>query len=136
MTDPKQQSLLGVVAASSPGTSSPSAQKANSRKLGMVPEDPKRGGWAWARFHDSYGSEIVVKPSSAGKEDTVWVFAHADPTRLLPWMTEFSPHLTRAQAKKLIRGLQKFVDAAARGSRPSRERRRRLVGSRRSGRGG
>lgn len=64
-----------------------------------------RGFPIYSEFTDSYGSRIRVQKSSAALIDAVWIFCDKhDGTG------EFTPHLTVAQAKRMIRGLQKFVD--------------------------
>src|SRR4051812_17177888 len=81
---------------------------------GMVAEDERRGGWCWARFRDGiYNSEIVLKPASGTAKPATWLFTHVDPARHLPWITQFSPCLTVSDARKLVVGLQKFINAAS-----------------------
>lgn len=90
-------------------------------KIGMVPEDPKRGGWAWGRFRESTtNSEIVVKDSTLSDGvDAVWVFTYPDDERIHPAFG-MEPHLTCDDAKKLVEALQKFIDHCE--GRPRRPR--------------
>jgi hypothetical protein len=70
----------------------------------------ERGLRDWAKFPDSYGNEVLVRDSSGQtptqKGRAVWVLCRRNPEHV----GEFaSPHLTVPQAKKLIRGLEKFI---------------------------
>ena len=57
---------------------------------------------------DRYCSTVTVKESSIAGRPCVWIFCtNEDPNYKNP-----PPHLTVAQAKKVIKGLQKFVDEA------------------------
>ena len=64
-----------------------------------------RGFGIYSEFKDSYHSQIRVQKSSNAQLDAVWIFCKkADEDK------NWAPHLTVAQAKRLIRALQKFVD--------------------------
>lgn len=73
-----------------------------------------RGFSVFDEFKDSKGNEIRVQMSSAAEKCCCWVFCHGpDGKSAYTHMGElgsYSPHLTKAQAKRLIRGLTKFVE--------------------------
>jgi hypothetical protein len=58
----------------------------------------------YAQFEDRYNNKITVQESSLAEEPCVWVFARGDQVE------DPSPHLTVDQARKLIGGLQKFIE--------------------------
>ena len=66
----------------------------------------ERGLRIFGEFRDSYGSRITVKESSIATARVAWIFCESRLTG-----DQFSPHLTRAHARRLIRILQRFIDA-------------------------
>ena len=71
-----------------------------------------RGFRNYANAKDSYGIEYVIRESSAALRRFVWIFIE-DPKHFVE--VDGSPvppalHLTEAQAKRIIKALQKFVD--------------------------
>jgi hypothetical protein len=67
-------------------------------------ERTERGFAIYSRTRDSNDSEIRVQHSSADPLKFVWIFC------INPSLNNPAAHLTRAQAKIVIRGLQRFVD--------------------------
>jgi hypothetical protein len=64
-----------------------------------------RGFRIYAQFYDQIGTRVRVQESSLATDACVWIFTDKDQT----------PHLTRAQARKLIRGLEAFLKHRGRG---------------------
>lgn len=75
----------------------------------------KRGFRVYAEFKDSKANTIRVQESSAACVDAVWIFAtDMDGKSAHTHLSEplgVSPHLNRAQARRLITALTKFVEA-------------------------
>lgn len=76
-----------------------------------------RGFRVYAEFRDSYRNTIRVQQSSAGGMGHVWIFVKdGDGNEVVEHLgkpTAVSPHLSRAQAKRLIAALQKHIDETA-----------------------
>lgn len=75
----------------------------------------QRGFAIFGEFKDSHGNAVRVQESSAADGRMAWVFCHApDGTEathhVSGHLVSISPHLTRAQARKLIAALTRFVD--------------------------
>ncbi len=76
-----------------------------------------RGFAVYAKFKDSYGNAIRVQESSSAERRAVWVFCHPidkatgeEKRNSDGALVDWSPHLTKTQAKRLVRALQKFID--------------------------
>lgn len=65
----------------------------------------ERGFVVYDEFKDRYDSTITIQESSIAFEPCVWIFAKNPNSKDEP-----SPHLTPAQAERLIKALQQFVD--------------------------
>lgn len=63
-----------------------------------------RGFRVFAEFQDSKGNTVRVKESSAADLEAVWIFSAK------PDGGDYPPHLSRADARKVIRGLQRSLD--------------------------
>lgn len=66
-------------------------------------ETTERGFINYNNFKDTYGSEIVLRESSAVGEQKLWIFCKNE-----SWDNP-SPHINAEQAKLLIKGLERFV---------------------------
>lgn len=88
-----------------------SPQQARVTARGLRPQQARiaaRGLREWARFADTYDNEVVVQDSS-GSPPACWIFCTRNPKNI--GGETASPLLTKTQAKKLIRGLQKFIES-------------------------
>ena len=65
-----------------------------------------RGFEIYDRFIDTYGSEVKVQESSAAGERCVWIFCNSTRTA----SGEFTPHLNKDQAQKVVEALNKFIN--------------------------
>ena len=72
-----------------------------------------RGFRIYSDFRDSYGNRVRIQQSSAACMDAVWIFCDGESDgKMLPGDTKpfkSAPHLTVAQAKRVIRALERFV---------------------------
>lgn len=67
-----------------------------------------RGFGVYTEFTDTYKNKIEVTQSSAACYDRVWVHIMGAGD---PWLKgEASAHLSKQQAKWLIKGIQKWLD--------------------------
>lgn len=74
-----------------------------------------RGFSIFSQFKDSYGQDIRVQESSGigPNGGFVWIFCKkgdADGVEHLGRWQSYSPHLTRAQARRVAKALLKFAD--------------------------
>lgn len=67
----------------------------------------QRGFGIYSEFTDSYGSRIKIQESSSAEKKCCWIFCDNDPNVF----KNPSPHLTVAQAKRVIAGLKKWIEA-------------------------
>jgi hypothetical protein len=65
-----------------------------------------RGFKIYSEFTDSYGSKIRIQESSNAEKTCVWIFCNNDTGHF----SDPTPHLTVAQAKQVIKGLQAFIE--------------------------
>lgn len=76
-----------------------------------------RGFRIYSDFRDSYGNRVRIQQSSAACMDAVWIFCDGESDgKMLPGDTKpfkSAPHLTIAQAKRVIRALERFVEEAS-----------------------
>lgn len=74
-----------------------------------------RGFGIYSEFTDSYGQGITVQESSSATKHCVWIFTKGrDGKDYSMHMGEVhvpSPHLTKAQARRLAKALLKFAEA-------------------------
>ena len=81
-------------------------EKATSKVVwGEGMKKDQRGFYIYSEFKDSYGSSIQIKESSSAMGPRVWIFCNREGT-----IEDPAPHLNVTQAKRLIKGLQKFID--------------------------
>jgi hypothetical protein len=78
-------------------------------KASAVIKRTERGFAVYASVKDSNGCEVRVQHSSADPLTFAYIFC-TPPEWLRHTYKNPSPHLTVAQAKRVIAGLQKFVD--------------------------
>ena len=75
-----------------------------------------RGFAIYGQVKDTRGCVVRIQASSASTPDAVWIFCDdVNGVYTRPLGSEIpspdpAPHLTRAQAKRVIRALQRFVD--------------------------
>ena len=74
----------------------------------------QRGFRNYADAKDSYGINYVIRESSAAMKRCVWIFTHDPKHYFKDDVTGYdivpALHLTEAQAKRVIKALQKFID--------------------------
>lgn len=63
----------------------------------------QRGFSIFTQFKDLYGKEVRVQKSSLATKRAVWIFTEVETTCA-------GAHLSVAQAKRVIKALQMFVD--------------------------
>ena len=71
-----------------------------------------RGFNIYSEIKDSYGQEVRVQQSSNAEIEACWIFCHKegkDAHIHLGNPQAYSPHLTKAQAKKVAKALLKFA---------------------------
>jgi hypothetical protein len=66
----------------------------------------QRGFAIYSEFRDVSGCTIRVQESSLATASAVWIFCDSNN----PEYKNPSPQLTKPQAKRMIKALQKFVD--------------------------
>ncbi len=64
-----------------------------------------RGFRIYAEFKDSYGSDVRIQESSNAEGRYCWIFSH----RANDQETDFPPHLSITQAKRVVAALTKFI---------------------------
>ncbi len=72
-----------------------------------------RGFSIYTEFKDANGHDVRVQKSSWAEKDAVWIFCHKNDEDCILHLGKrqaYSPHLTKAQARRVIKALQKFVD--------------------------
>jgi len=73
-----------------------------------------RGFRIYSDGKDSYGNRVRIQQSSAACMDAVWIFCDGeDDGKMLPGDTKpfkSAPHLTVAQARRVIRALERFIE--------------------------
>lgn len=71
-----------------------------------------RGFRVYTEFIDTYKSKITVQESSSACYERCWIFINNDgkhPESNL--VTDGAAHLSKQQAKWLVKALQKFIDS-------------------------
>lgn len=73
----------------------------------------ERGFAIYSEFKDAYGQDVRIQESSWAEKGAVWIFCHKNGEDCLlhlgKWQA-YSPHLTKAMARQVIKALQTFVD--------------------------
>jgi len=72
-----------------------------------------RGFNIYSGIKDSYGQEVRVQQSSNAEIEACWIFCHKDGKDAhihLDKPQAYSPHLTKAQARKVATALLKFAN--------------------------
>ncbi len=76
-----------------------------------------RGFKIFDEFKDTYGNGITVQESSAATDECCWIFVKNDLGKdykeHMGQIVTPSPHLSRAQARRLIQALQVFLGESA-----------------------
>ena len=76
-----------------------------------------RGFGIYSEFKDTYGNTIIVQESSAATKHCCWVFTTNREGKCGTFnqatqsFISASPHLTKAQAKRLAKALLKFAES-------------------------
>ncbi len=60
----------------------------------------------YGEFKDSYGSEVRIQESSSAEGRYCWIFSH----KANDQQTDFPPHLSVTQAKRVVKALTKFIE--------------------------
>lgn len=72
------------------------------------PKRDQRGFSIYGETKHSYGGTVTVKQSSSAEGDYCWIFIHNEGTQLN--QTSASAHLSRAQARRVMVALGKFLE--------------------------
>lgn len=81
----------------------------------------------FSRFHDTFGNQVLVqKDAMVQRKPHVWIFCRRNPEHV--GREDAPPYLDVAQARRLIRGLERFIklatSATSTSRRPGARRRR------------
>jgi hypothetical protein len=59
----------------------------------------------YTKFKDCYKNQVIVRDSSTG--DSIWLFCYRNPKNVGDTLA--APRLNKAMARRLIRGLEKWL---------------------------
>lgn len=76
-----------------------------------MPKTTNRGFSIYGEFADTYGSKVKIQQSSSVSK-RCWIFVNNDgKTQGSNLKTDGAIHINAAQAKKIIKSLEKFIKA-------------------------